>query len=1047
MKTTHRFSLMLLLLIVMGGGKLIAQSTDPNHKIWAIFDGRAKESVDGKLPSGQTTDTYNSVEQITWNGVRACDDLDLNSNTWRRRGQHYMPESGLNGEITVNGKKMFPGISFTASANNDVEQGKLSEDLASFELATREYYIFMNNNNGNKTSSFTLNIPNGSLGYYLWIEAVTNVTDPSTSKSDEGLNFSVVKGNTDIQSTNRYDRWNARAEHDPTNKNPKEYEKHLFCYYIWNGQGGAYTITPSRGCYIYYVAILNHAPLVVDFATHKRTMSVGSTATYLPDIYYSEYTAYPKSKQSEDLLDEDAVIFSSDDETVATVDQNGKVTAVGKGVATITATVKQGTPMGGINYPGAYRTFTLEHACSDSYTVTVNDNNVIETTKNVENETPTPWQKYTFSKGGTEYLNLYLGGWKYQSNTALAGVYSPKNGLPDNYKGGDGKDKTDKWDAVKTYQVGKKTPKDYQSVAIDGYNLHSTGNQNGKSEFLYSGILLPGDYVLEFDERHPEVTNWENVREEFKDYTGGKGNPFTVPCFGSFIKIEPEYNGTLTLYLIQNGTIDYYSGTSDDDPDGNAVLNTIGWRPVYIVDEAGNRLSSNEVKAITKQRTLVSREDETINVYERSNNSVSLVKEGNRGITYWEAVQKYEDSNTGNIYQLHKHVFDKYWNRRGEAEQVLGPDITGDGWLVISKAYVKYQFDVKAGKSYYVFSNKSAVGYCGATFLPTESPSGDYTFNEDGTIKTNNSNKTYSNINDLLGNNESITVNSITVKNANGFHEGWNSICLPFSITESKMRGIFGAKTTKVKTGQQWVQDNWLSGHWEDVYSDVTTTNEDYEVVIFNGCTEETDKDGNKTDKVHFFHHVYQDIIAGYPYMIYIPKGADIAKTNKFEVEKVTIERANLENLPTISTSRQYMPAESGFEDHAEIDDFTFTGIYEPTLIPRGSYCVVSGGIQIYDAVTLPGYRAYLDPSYKKNGTSNYDIKRITATNLNEMSYIWDEVNPIKSVFADEMPDNGFTAPSDVYTASGVLVRKNSTSLDGLPSGIYIVNGKKYFVK
>ncbi|MBO4658503.1 MAG: C10 family peptidase [Prevotella sp.] len=35
------------------------------------------------------------------------------------------------------------------------------------------------------------------------------------------------------------------------------------------------------------------------------------------------------------------------------------------------------------------------------------------------------------------------------------------------------------------------------------------------------------------------------------------------------------------------------------------------------------------------------------------------------------------------------------------------------------------------------------------------------------------------------------------------------------------------------------------------------------------------------------------------------------------------------------------------------------------------------------------------------------------------------------------------TVSSDVYSISGVLIKKNATTLDGLPKGIYIVNGKK----
>ena len=35
----------------------------------------------------------------------------------------------------------------------------------------------------------------------------------------------------------------------------------------------------------------------------------------------------------------------------------------------------------------------------------------------------------------------------------------------------------------------------------------------------------------------------------------------------------------------------------------------------------------------------------------------------------------------------------------------------------------------------------------------------------------------------------------------------------------------------------------------------------------------------------------------------------------------------------------------------------------------------------------------------------------------------------------------------DVYTLQGVQVKKNAASLDNLPQGIYIVNGKKVVIK
>ena len=37
--------------------------------------------------------------------------------------------------------------------------------------------------------------------------------------------------------------------------------------------------------------------------------------------------------------------------------------------------------------------------------------------------------------------------------------------------------------------------------------------------------------------------------------------------------------------------------------------------------------------------------------------------------------------------------------------------------------------------------------------------------------------------------------------------------------------------------------------------------------------------------------------------------------------------------------------------------------------------------------------------------------------------------------------------PADVYTVTGLLLRRNATTLEGLSKGVYVVNGKKIIVK
>lgn len=936
------------------------------------------------------------------------------------RGHCFRKKTKINGHINVKNAKgenttLFTarngmGLQFTAYPDKYDSKG-----YATFEVCPREYRLFMNNIGSTDEEKCTLTLDEVPAGYYIWIEAL--------STNSNGGRFSL-SGPNGASCT--------RIDGDGTD----EVGKHMFCYQATSD--GDHVITPFKegAFYLYYVAIMDHPCPVVSFNKNQTgwtdEITLPDSKTYTNNKASVSIGGYSMNM---DEMPKEFFEYSSDDETVVKVDkETGAITAVGKGEATITATL-----LSGYGFQNSNGTYTLERACTSSYKVTVNDSRVIS--KYVaEKESRNLWEEFFVG----DDVKIYIGGWKYQSNSALASLYTSKNGdsnwnLPSGYVGGDGKTKTDFWANAKTYEVGYELPVDYQAEPIDGYKYYNLGKENGKCEFLYGdaantdnnvGLLLAGDYDLEFKERNPgvvvddiEKTVPKNNQE---DIVKGRGNPFTVPCFGSFIKIEPERNGQMTLYIMQNGNLEF------DSDHNNHLIGRLGWRPVYIVDEAGNRLLSKDVKAVTKQRTMISYNDETSDVYETNGTTLMRDADGTPSV-YTDVVKKYVDSTTKEwIYGRHKDLFDTYWGRRGSSEIVLDPDITGDGWVVMTKAYVKYQFDVKAGKSYYVFANKSAIGFCGASFLPYDSPSGDYTISDDGTMTQELANKLNS-----LGENGSLTVNSIKFQNSKGkFHKGWNSICLPFSVAESKMREIFGKITIETPGRYPWSSPTYT-----------ITTNEDYEVLLFNGCTEETDEDGNKTDKVHFFHHVYQDIIAGYPYMIWIPDGADITKQDYFEVKNVTIEKESVNNRPTISTSKQYMPVGSGFEDHSTIDDFTFTGVYDPTSIPKDSYCIVQSGIQIYNAVTLPGYRAYLHPSYKDKSGSSYDVKRITATNLNEMTSIWDEANPIKSIFVDGMSGNGFAAPSDVYSVSGVLVRKNSTSLEGLPKGIYIVNGKKYFVK
>ena len=58
-----------------------------------------------------------------------------------------------------------------------------------------------------------------------------------------------------------------------------------------------------------------------------------------------------------------------------------------------------------------------------------------------------------------------------------------------------------------------------------------------------------------------------------------------------------------------------------------------------------------------------------------------------------------------------------------------------------------------------------------------------------------------------------------------------------------------------------------------------------------------------------------------------------------------------------------------------------------------------------------------------------------------------DQVTAIQQVATDSKANGLFSTPADVYSISGIRVRQQATSLEGLSRGIYIVNGKKVVVK
>lgn len=138
---------------------------------------------------------------------------------------------------------------------------------------------------------------------------------------------------------------------------------------------------------------------------------------------------------------------------------------------------------------------------------------------------------------------------------------------------------------------------------------------------------------------------------------------------------------------------------------------------------------------------------------------------------------------------------------------------------------------------------------------------------------------------------------------------------------------------------------------------------------------------------------------------------------------------------------------ETGPYDCKDGGSLTFNGTYtkQENKIPHGSY-LLSGGKWFYMNLEgqetpyveeVKGFRTWLQPDGSTQGNANIQFSIDGVID-------GDVTNAIEGI------ENGINVNANsnkVYNMNGQLVRNGSTSLEGLPKGVYIVNNKKYIVK
>lgn len=535
-------------------------------------------------------------------------------------------------------------------------------------------------------------------------------------------------------------------------------------------------------------------------------------------------------------------------------------------------------------------------------------------------------------------LSVTLGGWMF-----------PNDGIPD----------------TKILDQNKKDPEKLS-------NSYQWGTASSKAKWKLTGFDY---YVSGNNSKNARQENGSNAMPEtttigsadFKTYTTEVKDPmFNVPCSGSFLVFNPKTNGKVTAHIFQNGAFDTSGGKTSYRPQ----------RRVFVMDEAGNFVTSTAHIESTNGKPTGGTYDLTAYGWDLNGGNAPTVADV---ISHFDGLESFEMTKDGFKNNVYPSALSTDIMPNKAIANHPG-DKSAHGWCVLADSPVTYTFNVKAGKTYYLYNFGSKIGFYGFSFDEGDTKPTEVTFNDDQTnnIKTTDMAK--------------VTVNRSMKKDV------WTTCVLPFSLNKHQVDAIFG-----------------------NTYS---IGNENGTQILYFDRVE--------NGKVYFVRHAYNTIVANKPFLIKPSKDVkSISTAAATEYPYVTIEATKNENGKPDNwcTGNGYTWASSYSNDMTvQVGDgfISKDGLFKNFVGKDG---------------TLKGFRGYL----KRLGTQEAGAKPTMLQVVNSSNVDGDngETTGIEDLIIDAdgqlMPANG-----KVYNINGQLVSEDANSFQSLPSGIYIINGKKY---
>lgn len=491
----------------------------------------------------------------------------------------------------------------------------------------------------------------------------------------------------------------------------------------------------------------------------------------------------------------------------------------------------------------------------------------------------------------------------------------------------------------------------------------------------------------------PSETQWYDGK--LQKVKGGTVDPmFYVPCSGAYLTVEPKTNGKVSVSVFQNGVFDKSGGVYAYRPQ----------RRVFVLDEAGKLVASEATISATGGKLSVADKSATGDLkdpYKITNYPCNITglasgpsttgggkKNSNPSPTiedvknHFRGMTSFEMTATGfqnNVYESNidnKVTWGSYATpNNGADDNVMG----SHGWSVLVDAAVTYTFDVKAGKTYYIYNYGSKLGFYGFSFDEAKGQ----------TVKNYEFDEAAANTIELTKPGELATA-KVNRKMTAGV---WTTCVLPFSLNKQQVDAIFG-----------------------NTYDRETPNGT--QILYF---------DRVKGTKAIFVRHAYNNIVAGKPFLIKPTK--DVASINTAEVKGypyVTIENTKPAEW---CSGNGYVWMSSYSNDLTVQAGDCFISNND------GSFKNFVG-----ESGTLKGFRGYLK-HIGTNGVS--EPKKLTVgMGSNVTSDETSAIDGIL-IDGDMPADSVTAADGKVYNLNGQVVATSYRQFQALPGGVYVVNGKK----